>query len=130
MDNNKDYDFHKDETLNDKWKFRFDFYEQNGLPSFWGMTPAWKAAYKKMTFGQKMKVSMNFFAWFFSIIYLLILGLWKKAILIVALNVVVIILAFIFDLGALGYMINAFTAMRTNIWYYELKVKGIQTWSL
>lgn len=125
-----DYDFRKDASLNDKWKYRFAFYEQNGLPAFWGMTPAWKEAYKKMTFGQKLKVSMNFFAWFFSIIYLLILGLWKKAVLVLAVNAVAIIIAVIFDLSALGYLVNAFTAMRANIWYYELKVKGIQTWSL
>lgn len=130
MNLSKDYDFQKDASLSDKWKYRFAFYEKNGLPSFWGVTPAWKAAFKDMTFAQKIKISFNFFAWFFSVIYLLILGLWKKAVLVLALNFVVIIIAVMFDLGALGYIVNAVTAARANIWYYELKVKGIQTWSL
>ena len=125
-----EYDYQNDASLSDKWKFRFAFFEKNGHPSFWGMTPAWKKAYKEMTFGQKMKITFNFFAWFFSFIYLFILGLWKKAVLVILLNIVTIIVALIFDLGVLGYVVNAIVAMRTNIWYYDFKVKGIQDWSI
>lgn len=130
MSNINTYDYKSDHSLSDKWKYRFAFYEKNGYPSFWGMSPAWKNAYKEMTFGQKIKVSFNFFAWFFSIIYLLILGLWKKALLVLVINVVVIVFAIIFNLGFLGYMVNALIACRANIWYYDLKVKGKQDWSL
>ncbi|MGY5959025.1 Inner membrane protein [Kosakonia sp. BK9b] len=130
MSTANNYDYQNDHSLSEKWKYRFAFYDKNGLPSFWGQSPAWKEAYKEMTFGQKIKVSMNFFAYFFSIIYLLILGLWKKAILVLLLNIVVIAIILITDMNFLGYVVNIFTAMRANIWYYELKVKGVQTWNL
>ena len=123
-------DYRNDPSLNEKWKFRFDFYEKNGLPAFWGVTPAWRSAFKELTFWQRIKVSVNFFAYFFSFIYLLILGLWKKAILVLLLNLVVVFIMALTDLSFLGYIVNIFTAMRANIWFYEYKVKGVQTWSL
>lgn len=123
-------DYRNDPSLNEKWKFRFDFYEKNGLPAFWGVTSAWRSAFKEMTFWQRIKVSVNFFAYFFSFIYLLILGLWKKAILVLLLNLVVVFIMALTDLSFLGYIVNIFTAMRANIWFYEYKVKGVQTWSL
>jgi hypothetical protein len=125
-----DYDYRNDPSLSEKWKFRFAFFDKNGLPAFWGATPAWREAFKTMTFGQKIKVSMNFFAYFFSVIYLLILGLWKKSILILLLNIVVAVIIAATDLRFLAFVVNIYTASRANIWFYELKVKGIQTWSL
>ncbi|WP_342322738.1 DUF2628 domain-containing protein [Kosakonia sp. BYX6] len=130
MSVNNEYDYQNDNALSEKWKFRFAFFEKNGLPNFWGPTPAWKAAFKEMTFGQKVKVSFNFFAYFFSFIYLLIIGLWKKAVLVLLLNLVVIFIIAVSDLNFLGYVVNLFTAMRANIWFYEYKVKGKQDWSL
>ncbi len=84
------------------------------IPHFGGPSPAWKEAFKGMTFGQKRKVSTNYFAFFFPFIYLFILGLWKKALLVVVLNVVVFVLAVISGVGFLGYLINAIVALRTN----------------
>ena len=130
MSINNEYDYQNDASLNDKWKFRFAFFEKHGMPNFWGPTPAWKEAFKTMTFGQKVKISFNFFAYFFSAIYLLILGMWKKALLVLLLNVVVILIMVISDLNFLGYVVNLFTAMRANIWYYQYKVKGVHDWSL
>ncbi|MGG7449000.1 DUF2628 domain-containing protein [Kosakonia oryzendophytica] len=123
------YDYQNDASLNDKWKYRFAFFEKHGYPAFWGPSPAWKEAFKGMTFGQKRKVSTNYFAFFFPFIYLFILGLWKKALLVVVLNVVVFVLAVISGVGFLGYLINAIVALRTNTWYYDFKTKGIQDWS-
>ncbi|XTZ38417.1 DUF2628 domain-containing protein [Salmonella enterica] len=130
MSMTKDYDYKNDPRLSEKWKFRFDFYEKNGLPAFWGQTPAWRNALKELTFGQKIKVMLNIFAYFFSVIYLLILGLWKKAILVLLLNFLIIVIAEFSGLDFIGYIVNVYTAWRANIWYYELKVKGIQSWSL
>lgn len=124
------YDYKNDSALSDKWKYRFAFFEKNGFPAFWKPTPAWKSAFKEMGFWEKRRVSLNFFAYFFSVIYLLILGLWKKATLVLVLNLVTFIVAALTGLGPLMYIVNFYTAWRANTWYYEYKVKGIQTWSL
>ncbi|WP_039055046.1 DUF2628 domain-containing protein [Enterobacter sp. Bisph1] len=124
------YDYKNDNTLSEKWKFRFAFYEKNGYPGFWKMTPAWKSAFKEIGFWQKRRVSMNLFAYAFSFIYLMILGLWKKATLVLVLNLVTFIVAVLTGLGPLMLVVNGYIGWRANIWYYEYKVKGIQTWSL
>jgi len=124
------YDYHQDHSLSEKWKFRFNFFEKHGLPGFWFHSPAWKAAAKTMSIGERIRVNANIFAFFFSVIYLLILGLWKKAIMILILNVVVIIISVMLNVTFLGIVVNLITTLRTNLWFYELKVKGIQTWSL
>jgi hypothetical protein len=77
-----------------KWQFRFDFFSAHGAPS----SPGFKAAYKALPFGQKIKVNFNFFALFFGCIYLFILGMWRKALTIVGLTVVLaVVLAFVPD---------------------------------
>ena len=40
-----------------KWQFRFNFFEQHGAPN----SPTFKAAYKTLPFGQKIKVNFNLF---------------------------------------------------------------------
>ena len=48
MSINNEYDYQNDASLNDKWKFRFAFFEKHGMPNFWGPTPAWKEAFKAL----------------------------------------------------------------------------------
>lgn len=124
------YDYNKDHSLSHKWRFRFDFFEKNGAPDFWKLSPAWKAAFNTMSFSEKIKINCNFIAYFFSFIYLLVLGLWRKAILILILNFVVGIIIAITGFAFLGFIVNILTAMRVNIWYYQLKVHNIHDWSI
>lgn len=72
----------EDGSLSEKWKYRFSFYDRYGFPGFWSVKPEYKKAIKELTFRQKATIGMNFYAFFFSFIYLFILGLWKKAILV------------------------------------------------
>lgn len=130
MTDTTNYDYHQDPTLSNKWKSRFDFYEKNGLPGFWVATPAWKEAFKKMGFKERILIGMNLFAYFFNVIYLLILGLWKKAILVLIMNVAIGFIMAILDVNYLGFAINILTAMRANIWYYQYKVHNIHDWSV
>lgn len=72
-------EYMNDGSLTEKWKFRFNFYEKHGFPGFWGATPEYKTAYKELKIRQRLTIQMNFIAFFFSWIYLFVLGLWKKS---------------------------------------------------
>ena len=105
-----------------KWQFRFNFFEQHGAPN----SPTFKAAYKTLPFGQKIKVNFNFFALFFSWIYFLILGMWRKALTILGLSIVVMVVA-AFMPKAVGNGIaiawSLLIALTANYSYYLEKVK-------
>ena len=72
-------EYMNDGSLSEKWKYRFNFYDQHGFPGFWGATPEYKAAFKALKVRQRLTIQMNFIAFFCSWIYLIVLGLWKKA---------------------------------------------------
>ncbi|EMD9275149.1 DUF2628 domain-containing protein [Cronobacter malonaticus] len=131
MENDKKhYDYMADPKLSDKWKFRFKFIEDNGYPAVLVPTPAWREALKKLSIMERLKVSLNFITYFFSFIYLAILGLWKKSILCVLAIFVVAIISNLLNIRALMYIVPFYFACHTNVWYYDLKVKGKQDWSL
>lgn len=111
-----------------KWQFRFDFFNAHGAPS----SPGFKAAYKALPFGQKIKVNFNFFALFFGCIYLFILGMWRKALTIVGLTVVLaVVLAFVPDVvgRGLAFAWSLLIALTTNYNYYLEQVKGDTSWN-
>jgi len=111
-----------------KWQFRFNFFEQHGAPN----SPGFKTAFKTLTFGQKIKVNFNFFALFFSWIYLLILGMWRKALTILGITLVLmVIVAFLPDVvgRAIGMAWSVLIALPTNYSYYLEKVKGDTSWN-
>ncbi|MGH8036465.1 MAG: DUF2628 domain-containing protein [Stenotrophomonas sp.] len=111
-----------------KWQFRFDFFNTHGAPN----SPAFKAAYKALPFGQKIKVNFNFFALFFGCIYLFILGMWRKALTIVGLTVVLaVVVAFLPDAIGRGVAIawSLLIALTTNYNYYLEQVKGDTSWN-
>jgi len=115
-------------SFSPKWQFRFDFFNTNGAPN----SPAFKAAYKALPFGQKIKVNFNFFALFFGCIYLFILGMWRKALTILGLTLVLgVVLAFLPDPIGRGIAIawSLFIALTTNYNYYLEKVKGDTSWN-
>ena len=53
-----------DGSLSEKWKYRFNFYDQYGFPGFWGATPEYKKAFKALKVRQRLTVQMNFIAFF------------------------------------------------------------------
>jgi hypothetical protein len=111
-----------------KWQFRFNFFATHGAPN----SPAFKAAYKALPFGQKIKVNFNFFALFFGCIYLFVLGMWRKALTIVGLTVVLaVVLAFLPDVIGRGVAVgwSLLIALTTNYNYYLEKVKGDTSWN-
>lgn len=49
-------EYMNDGSLSEKWKYRFNFYDQHGFPGFWGATPEYKAAFKAL----KSKTTINY----------------------------------------------------------------------
>ncbi|EOW6102126.1 DUF2628 domain-containing protein, partial [Escherichia coli] len=80
-------EYMNDGSLSEKWKYRFNFYDQHGFPGFWGATPEYKAVFKALKVRQRLTIQMNFIAFFCSWIYLFVLGLWKKAIIVLLLGI-------------------------------------------
>ncbi|NLE79763.1 MAG: DUF2628 domain-containing protein [Rhodococcus sp.] len=122
-------------TLSDKWQFRFDFFDAYGIPGWMKPTPEYAAAFRALSFRDRMKITTNFCAVFFNVFYLLYLGLWRKAITVFAVGVALGVVSVALNLpGALDMGISVgwwlFVGQRTNIYYYEHVAKGRQTWGL
>ncbi|HGN1704441.1 TPA: DUF2628 domain-containing protein [Providencia rettgeri] len=119
-----------------KWQKRFDFYDKHGAPN----TPEFKTALKTASFGQRLLINMNFFAFFFGLIYFLILGLWKKGLVLLGVSLGIAILVTIID-GLTGWSfpdgvynglsvgISAMWAMLANYNYYLKETKGLDGWN-
>ncbi len=50
----------------------------NMVSGFWKVSPEYKQAFKALKPRQRLTIQINFIAFFFSWIYLFVLGLWKK----------------------------------------------------
>ena len=48
-------EYMNDGSLSEKWKYRFNFYDQHGFPGFWGATPEYKAAFKALKVRQRLR---------------------------------------------------------------------------
>ncbi|MFA1260026.1 DUF2628 domain-containing protein [Xanthomonas campestris pv. olitorii] len=109
--------------LSPKWQFRFAFFDRHGGPR----DPAYKEALKTLPFGEKLKVGMNFYALFFGFIYFFILGLWRKALGLIGVGLVVGIVASFLPASignALSIPLALLAGMSANYAYYLDKVKG------
>lgn len=120
----------------EKWQKRFNFFDTHGAPD----TPEFKAALKAESFGGRLLISMNFFAFFFGIIYFLILGLWKKGLVLLGisiglglvLNVIDFMIGGTIPNGAytgLSVGVSALWAMIANYAYYIKETKGLDGWN-
>ena len=59
-------EYMNDGSLSEKWKYRFNFYDQHGFPGFWGATPEYKEAFKTL------KVRQLYFYYLAFYLYLLV----------------------------------------------------------
>ena len=69
------------DQLPQAWQQRFAFYEAHGLP---GSSSQAQAAYKALPFGQKIRITVNFLAFFFGPIYYFVKGMWRKGLVLLA----------------------------------------------
>jgi hypothetical protein len=123
-------EFVTDPTLNAKWNTRFAFFERFGGPS----SPRYKEEFKKLPFRQKLLVNGNFFALFFGPIYFVILGLWKKALVILGIEVAVMVVMTLINVPeglyrGIGMAFSLFYMLSANYAYYLKRVKGQDNWN-
>ncbi|MDZ9510688.1 DUF2628 domain-containing protein, partial [Escherichia coli] len=87
-------------------------------------------AFKALKPRQRITIQTNIIAFFFSWIYLFVLGLWKKAIVVLVLAIFSLIFGYMIGYNVFGFIIAAYVSYNTNRWFYEKEVKGINTWNL
>lgn len=136
---NEQYDFRADAGLSEKWKIRFDFLDKHGVPGLLKSGKEYTQALQALpSFRDKMNVMYSFFGIFalVGIIYLCVLGLWRKAALWFGIGVLINIIFMILpplpqgaNIG-ISVGIGIMLAMRINVYYYLKRVKGIEDWSL
>lgn len=134
-------DWHTDPNLSEKWKFRFGFFEKYGAPlagaSFSGAHAAeMKAAFKQLSFGDRIKLNMNFYAFFFGFIYYaFFLKLWRQALILIGCSLVYAIVAAILGIPdsvdrGVGIAYAMFCASRANPLYYMKRTQGDIGWRI
>lgn len=136
--NSEQYDFRTDPNLDEKWKMRFDFFDKHGMPGLLKSGKEYSQALQKSgSFGDKMKIMYSFFGLIVAvgIIYLFVLGLWRKALLWLGIAILVRVIFMFIPLpngGGMGISVGLgiMLAMRINVYYYLKRVKGIDDWSL
>ncbi|WP_404764933.1 DUF2628 domain-containing protein [Proteus terrae] len=116
--------------ISEKWQERFSFFDQYGSPK----TSEYKAAYKALPFGKRILIGMNIWAFFFGFIYFLILGLWRKALTLFAINIAIFtIIGFLpvnnGVINAVGIAVNVLWAITVNYAYYLKETKNDQSWN-
>lgn len=123
-------DFRSDPAISEKWKTRFAFFEQFGAPS----TQTYKDELKKLEYKQRLLINFNFFAFFFGVIYMAIIGLWKKALAILGMAVAINVVLYVIHAPGpisrgVGIGFGVLCAMCVNYALYLKKVKGQDGWN-
>lgn len=124
------------DNLSQKWKDRFEFFEKIGGNV---ASKEYKARLKEMKFFSRIKYMSNFYAFFFGLIYMCIIGLWKKGLVLFSGVFIINILLAIFsevtgtDVEAVSRLIGVaycgICSCTANYAYYLKEVKGIQGWN-
>ncbi len=124
------------ERRSHKWQKRFAFFDAHGGPH----SPEFKPALKKLPFLGKIKINFNFFAFFFGLVYLFLIGLWKKNLTFITIMVITsIALSLVLDVyriryaseinTAVSFCFSALYGQLTHYAYYLKEVKGEQNWN-
>jgi lipopolysaccharide export LptBFGC system permease protein LptF len=117
-------------NFSEKWSRRFAFFDQHGAPS----AATFKAALLELGHAERIKVSANIWAFFFGPLYLVVLGLWKKALVLCAIAFTLMALTAVVGLPEsvqMGISIGTsmLFAFTTNYAYYLKRVKGQDGWN-
>ncbi|MGH8036901.1 MAG: DUF2628 domain-containing protein [Stenotrophomonas sp.] len=123
----------------EKWRERFQFFDAHGAPN----SPSYKAAFKALPFLGRIKIQSSILAFLFGPIYFFILGLWRKALVGLALTLGMIVVAALLYtfLGAdsgianvvsrvLGLALTLIYTTTANYAYYLKEVKGSDGWNI
>lgn len=123
-----------EKQLSPKWQTRFEHFTSLETMSKEERNVAYRKAPSVIKF--------NFFAFFFGFIYFLILGLWRKGLTLLGLNILISLLAFVIfqnldtspDLDSLiykgiGFGFMFIYAQTANLAYYLHIKKGSKSWN-
>lgn len=124
-----------DADLSPKWRLRFQFFRTHGTPPMWTVDREWGAAVKALGFRDRMRITQNGYAYLFGVLYLLYLGMWRRALTVLAVAAVCTVIAIGFDLPyevdtAAGMGIAAYLSVRVNVLYYRHRDLGDRGWGL
>jgi len=125
----------KFEGLSETWRFRFEFFAAYGVPGSLKTSPEYTTAFRVLPMRQRIKLNMNLLGFLFGIFYLLHLRLWKKALVVFGVGLVLGLLAVALALPstvdtALTLGLWLYVASRVNVYHYENRMLGRQTWGL
>jgi hypothetical protein len=126
----KNFDF-ANWGLSKTWQFRFEFFEENGLPKL-KPTAQYKENFKKLPFWSRVKIGGNLWSFFFGPLYFLCLGMWRKAISLIIFLILIDLIFSIFNLPDRGIgAINALMcAQLANPAYYLHRVKKSKSFNI
>ncbi|QNG18817.1 DUF2628 domain-containing protein [Rhodococcus triatomae] len=117
------------------WKWRFQFFDEFGVPGLGRPDPRFQAALKKLGFWARSRMVFNIWCVVFGVFYLMFLRLWRQAVLyLAAVSALALVEVFVglpssAATGA-GTGIAVLFASRVNVHYYRLVTTGKETWSL
>lgn len=121
---------YEDADLPAIWQERFAYFDEHGAPN----TPSGKRSLRQGSMGQRIRLGGNFKAFFFGIIYLMVLGLWKRAIMVTVFSIFVTAAFGAIGGSALangaGFGIMAFNMWTTNGAFYRKRRTGRDTWNI
>ncbi|WP_218966882.1 DUF2628 domain-containing protein [Snodgrassella alvi] len=113
------------------WQFRFEFFEENGLPKL-KPTAQYKENFKKLPFWSRVKIGGNLWSFFFGPLYFLCLGMWRKAISLIIFLTLIDLIFSIFNLpdGGIGAINSVMCAQLANPAYYLHRVKKSKSFNI
>ena len=122
----------RDTELPDSWQRRFAFYDRFGVPN---ISQESRQAYRDLSFGDKLRLNTNIWAFLFGPFYFFVKGMWRKGL--VLLVVAIALAATFLAVDAPGIVVRAASlvvpalAMTTaNYAYYLHVVKGSRSWNV
>ncbi|WP_179401029.1 DUF2628 domain-containing protein [Burkholderia guangdongensis] len=122
--------------LKPKWQERFAFFDAYGAPN----SPEFRAALKELPGRQKRLINYSFLGFFFGPFYFFTLGMWRKALVLLAISLGIGVLEAIvvistgidippaIDLG-INIGIAMLSAMTVNYSYYLKHVRNSNGWN-
>ena len=118
--------------MSPSWQKRFDFFNAYGLPN---STPESRAAYRALSFMDRLKLSSNILAFLFGPIYFFVKGMWRKGLTLLGIFFAVEVVLVVLDVPdslvrGIGFGLAAIAMTTANYAYYLHVVRGSRSWNL
>lgn len=118
--------------MSPSWQKRFDFFNAYGLPN---STPESRAAYRALSFMDRLKLTSNILAFLFGPIYFFVKGMWRKGLTLLGIFFAVEVVLVVLDVPdslvrGIGFGLAAIAMTTANHAYYLHVVRGSQSWNL